>query len=112
MEINEIVRRLRESKSLTQENVADEIGVHVSTFLRYETNGKKIPSNKLELIAKMLGTTVADIYAYKQNPGLLEAPLEFAKRKKEVSIIVHLDGSTHTLNEWIKTLKSLNSSIQ
>jgi len=34
MELNEIVRRVRESKVLTQENLADEINVHVSTIIK------------------------------------------------------------------------------
>ena len=41
MEMNEIVRRVRENKPLTQENLASAIGVHVTTMIRYESMGAK-----------------------------------------------------------------------
>jgi transcriptional regulator with XRE-family HTH domain len=113
MELNEIVRRVRENRSLTQQNVAEEIGVNVSTINRYESSGAKIPVGKLEDIAKALKTTVSDLYAYKENPALLEEPLQFFYKnaRKQVSITVQLDGTTETLNEWFSTLKKINSAI-
>lgn len=112
MELNEIVKRVRESKVLTQENLADEIGVHVSTINRYESPGAKIPTDKLEKIAKALSTTVSDLYAYKQNPELLEDPIVFYKsKKKELNIMVQLDGTAETLNEWMARLKRLNAAL-
>ncbi len=112
MELNEIVKRVRESKVLTQENLADEINVHVSTINRYESPGATIPMDKLELIAKALKTTVSDLYAYKQNPSLLEEPMNFYRSsKKQLSILVHLDGTTDTLNDWLSTLKKINAAL-
>ncbi len=112
MDINEVIRRLRQGKGLTQKNVADEIGIHETTFIRYEAHGKKIPNDKLEKIAKALGVSVADIYEYQRNPGLLEQPLETYTKRKEVSVTIHLDGSPNTLNEWISTLKKINKALE
>ncbi|MGL6121661.1 MAG: helix-turn-helix domain-containing protein [Shewanella sp.] len=112
MDLNEIVRRVRESKVLTQENLAEEIGVHVTTMNRYESRGAKIPMDKLEKIAEALKITVSDLYAFKQNPSLLEEPLTFYRtKKKQLSIIVHLDGTPDTLNDWLTTLKQINLAL-
>jgi hypothetical protein len=86
--------------------------IHETTFIRYEASGKKIPNDKLEKIAKALGVAVADLYEYKRNPGLLEQPLETYKRRKEVSVTIHLDGSPSTLDEWIATLRRLNKALE
>ena len=110
MKINEIIRRLRNSRGLTQENIADEIGVHVTTMVRYENDGT-IPDGKLESLAKALGVTVSDIYAYKDNPSLLSEPMEYYKTKKKVSITIELDGTAATLNEWLSTLKKINAAL-
>ncbi len=112
MEINEIVRRLRENRNLTQENLAEEIKVHVSTINRYESKGSTIPMDKLEDIAKALKVSVSNIYEYKKNPTLLEEPLEYYRTtRKQIGIMVQLDGTEDTLNEWFTTLRKLNAAI-
>ena len=111
MKINEIIRRLREAKGFTQQNIADDLSIQVGTVIRWEKEGN-IKSEQLERIAKLLGVTVADIYSYVENPTMLNEPVEFYKsQQKKVSILVQLDGSTSTLNDWFATLKKLNAAI-
>lgn len=110
MEMNEVIRRLREDRGLTQQNLANEISVDVSTINRWERTGK-ISSENLELLAKGLSTTVAELFNYKDNPSLLNEPLAFYKSKKKVSIMVELDGTKPTLNEWVLTLQRLNDAL-
>ena len=106
-----IIRRIRESKGLTQQNIADELGVNTTTIIRWEQEGK-IKSDQLEKLAKAFGMEMGDLYAYHNNPLLLNEPLEYYKKaKKDVSVIVHLDGNNNTLNEWIAVLKKLNAAI-
>jgi transcriptional regulator with XRE-family HTH domain len=114
MEINEVIRKLRETRNLTQENMADSIGVHITTMNRYESAGATIPNEKLEQIAKVFNVSVSDLYEYKQNPAMLEEPIEFYRNahKKIVNVMVQLDGSSVMLNDWITTLKKLNAAIQ
>lgn len=47
MKVNEIIRRLRESKGLTQQNVADDLDIQVGTVIRWEKEGN-IKSEQLE----------------------------------------------------------------
>lgn len=111
MELNEVIRRVREDKGLTQQNVADEIGVDVGTIIRWEKNGTKIKSEFLEKIAVVFEKTVAELYNYRDNPGMLNEPLEYYNSQKKISILVQLDGTTNTLNEWFVTLKKLNAAL-
>lgn len=111
MELNEVIRRVREDKGLTQQNVADELSVDVGTIIRWEKVGTKIKSEYLEKLAKVFETTVSELYNYRDNPSLLNEPFQYYQSQKKVSILVQLDGTSNTLNEWFATLKKLNAAI-
>lgn len=55
-------KRLKEQRQLlklSQADLADEINVHENTIRRWEKNGGVPNAKKLELLAEVLGTTVA-----------------------------------------------------
>ncbi len=110
MEWGELVRRLREDKGLTQENLADELSVDKSTIIRWEKQ-HKIPTPKLEIIAKVFHLSLSDLYNYKQNPSMLTEPLTYYQSQKKISVTIQLDGTPATLNEWFLTLKKINSAL-
>lgn len=47
------VKKMRESKGLTQQGLADLLGVHINTVQNWES-GKKIPNTKYPILCKML----------------------------------------------------------
>jgi len=57
METGKLIKAMRKSKGISAEQLADALGVHVSTIYRYE-NGEieKMPYKILLPIAKILGT--------------------------------------------------------
>jgi transcriptional regulator with XRE-family HTH domain len=110
MEWGTIIRRVRESKGLTQENIADELGVNKTTIIRWEQESN-IKTPALEKLAKAFGMDIGDLYAYHNNPSMLEDPIGYYKIKKKVSVLVELDGSLATLDQWLATLKKLNTAI-
>lgn len=58
-EVGNKIRRLRENKQFTQEQVAGYLGITQSGYNRYETgNLRRYPSDYLEKIAVILDTTV------------------------------------------------------
>lgn len=69
-----VIRRIREDKGMTQQNIADELGVNVTTIVRWEQEDN-IKTPQLEKIAKALGVKLSDLYSYHTNPSLLEDPL-------------------------------------
>jgi len=111
MDWGEIIRRLREDRGLTQQNVADELEVNISTVIRWEQGTTKINSERLEEIAKVFDLDISDLYNYKSTPDLLN-PLGFYQKRKVVEITVHLDGTAATLNDWIATLRKINAALE
>jgi len=111
MNWGELIRRIREQKELTQQNLADELKVHKSTVIRWEQKGK-IKAPMLEKIADAFSMKLADLYSYHSNPTLIEDPISYyGKGKSKVSIVVELDGSLGTLDEWLTMLKRINNAI-
>jgi transcriptional regulator with XRE-family HTH domain len=112
MTVNAIIRRLRESKGLNQQNVADELGVNITSIVRWETDGESIKSNTLKKLADLFGVKISDIYTYEQNPSIFEEPIEYYRsKKKNISLVIDLDGTEDTLSYWIMTLKKLNTAL-
>lgn len=110
MEWGDIIRRIRQDKGLTQENVAEELGVDKATIIRWEQSGK-IKVDQLEKLANVFGIEIAQLYTYHAEPSLLEDPIAFYRTKKKISVTIELDGSLDTLNQWFATLKKVNAAL-
>lgn len=65
-QIGDVVRKLREQKGLTQGQLAELAGKHVSTVVRVEKGGESDRAT-IEAIAHALGLSVAQIYAKLPN---------------------------------------------
>lgn len=62
MSIGDNIRKYRKAKNLTQQDLANEIGVHEATIRGYES-GKYTPKHdKVALIAEKLGVSILEIY--------------------------------------------------
>ena len=74
MKLGEKIKKLRKSKKFTQTDLAERLGVHVNTLLRWE-NGKRFPNiEKIKKIADVLGTTVS--YLTDDMSEMCEMPLQ------------------------------------
>jgi len=61
IQISERIRELREIFDLTEEDMARETGVDVSTYIEYETSGKNIPISVLYHISQKFGVDLSEI---------------------------------------------------
>ncbi len=61
MDLTHTIRTIRESKGLTQEDLADRLGVTRSNYAYLEGRGSKLTVEQLEKIAGVLGVTVTDL---------------------------------------------------
>lgn len=61
MQISEKLRVLRQSKNLTQEELAEQLGWGIKTYANIERGKTKITVDKLEKIAQMLGITLDEL---------------------------------------------------
>ena len=59
--ISERIRELREIFDLTEEDMAKETGVDVSTYIEYESSGKNIPISVLYHISQKFGVDLSEI---------------------------------------------------
>ena len=58
------IKKIRELKNLTQEHMAEKIGVSQSTYGRFENDITELTISKLEKIAESLGCTLDDIFNF------------------------------------------------
>lgn len=68
MRIGDRIKALRNEIGMGQTDLADKIGVSKQTMYKYENNiVTNIPSDKIELIAKNLGTTPAALMGWTRD---------------------------------------------
>jgi transcriptional regulator with XRE-family HTH domain len=58
------IKRIRESKNLTQEELADKVGVHLSYIGNIEIGAKRPSLETLFIIAEELGVKVSDLFRF------------------------------------------------
>lgn len=58
------VKKFREKKGLTQQDLADKTGMHVSYISRIERGGENPAYDKIEKIAKVLGVKASDLLPF------------------------------------------------
>lgn len=87
MSIGKRIKRLRESLKLTQEDVADKVGVAIQTIYKYENEiVTNIPLDKLEKIASVLNTSPSYLMGWESNA--------FSAARGGSSVYLPLLGST------------------
>lgn len=62
MEINQRIRQIRESKNLTQTEVASRMNMSVQTYNGYELGRRRITIDTLVKIAEALGEPIANFF--------------------------------------------------
>jgi transcriptional regulator with XRE-family HTH domain len=83
MQIGEVIRKYRKEKHLTQEQMADRLGVSTPAVNKWE-NGNSIPDVMLLApIARLLGITTDTLLAYKDNltPSEIKSLIHEAETK-------------------------------
>lgn len=107
----EKLRKIRVWKNYSQEYVADQIGVSVSSYARYELGKVQIDFYSVARLAKLYGLTIDEIFHFGDpGYGVEELKLDYVRREK-VTVLVELDGLEETLGLWIKKLTAINQAI-
>jgi DNA-binding XRE family transcriptional regulator len=92
MNIGDSLKKLRESKSYTQQQMADLIHVHRSGYSKMENNQQEVPIDCLVLIAKHFATTVDEvIYFGEKNSVPQEISVEDKATLEQLQLINELD---------------------
>lgn len=98
MKIGENLKKLRENKGLTQQQMADIIHTHRSGYSKMENNQQEVPVSCLILIAKNFGITVDDVIYFGERNGV---PKEISVTDKatleQLQLINELDKEEKTI---------------
>lgn len=121
MEVSDILYKLRVNKNLSQQNIADELGVDISTYSRYEKGKAELKISHAKRLADFYGLTLDQFYSYGEEPAYAKSPSRTVeegvelylkkKRQRSVALTVELDGTTETVNHYLKLIQDLNKVV-
>jgi len=77
------IKELREKLGLTQENIAEYLGVSREAVHNYETGKRNVPVGTINRLADLFGVDAYDLY--EENPEEQKATLAFAFRANELN---------------------------
>ena len=100
------IRVLRETKGLSQDNIAIELGITQPSYARLEKDDERININRLIHIAKVLKTTVSELVDEKSQKVINQQNSENASAYVD-SVINSYKDHINSLKEEIIFLKSL-----
>ena len=92
MKIGDNLKRLREDKGLTQQDMADLMHTHRTGYSKMENNQQEIPVDRLIYIAKNFGISVDDIIFYNdKNSVPNEVSIKDTAMLEQLNLINELD---------------------
>ena len=98
MKIGDNLKKLRESKGLTQLQMADLIHAHRTGYSKMENNMQDVPVECLILIAKNFGMTVDDIIYYgEKNSVPKEISIDDKATIEQLQLINELEKEEKTI---------------
>ena len=110
-EIGEIMRKLRVVKNISQEHIAEEVGVDPASLSRYERGESQPKFETVLKLADLYKMTIDEFINYGNPDFLVEDPKDVYRKKWSVPITITLDGTNETLDFWIKRLPEINRGL-
>ncbi|WP_345767360.1 MULTISPECIES: helix-turn-helix transcriptional regulator [Chryseobacterium] len=93
MKIGDNLKKLRESKGLTQQEMADLMHTHRTGYSKMENNQQDIPVDKLVFVAKHFGIAVDDIIFFNEKNNVPnEVSMEDTAVLEQLKLINELDA--------------------
>jgi transcriptional regulator with XRE-family HTH domain len=107
MSVNEKIRLIRESKGLTQEDVAKKLDISVNSYGDIERGNTNLKLNRLEQIAEILGVQLPELVDSSDNGSL---NINFKNKQRDV----YFNSSTIELEKQllINELKDKELAMQ
>lgn len=98
MKLGDNLKKLRESKGYTQQEMADLIHTHRTGYSKMENNQQDIPVDGLVYIAKNFGITVDDIiYFEEKNQAPKEISVEDKATLEQLNLINELGSEEKSI---------------
>lgn len=107
MQIAENLRKIRDIKGLSQENIADELGISLRQYSRWETGETSLNIEKIERVSKILEVKPLDLMTFDEKNVFYQS--HFKKTTNAGNIINHFPKELKELYEsQLKLLKEQN----
>ena len=104
MDIGGNLRKIRDSKNITQQEVADYIGVERKTYVNWETGVSEIKSKYIPKLAEFFNVEIKDLFREKSSNIIINNT-----DNKEHSInngIIILLNDKESMNELVNIIRS------
>jgi len=93
MKLGDNLKKLRENKGYTQQQMADLVNTHRTGYSKMENNQQDVPVDCLVLIAKNFGITVDDIIFFNDREGIPnEVSIEDKAALEQLMLINELEA--------------------
>ncbi len=91
MKIGERIKELRRSRGLSAEEVAERLGVSLSTLYRYENSSiSKVPIDVIEKLCTILGVTTGELMGNASPAEVDELPASFANAEQAMAFMLKM----------------------
>jgi transcriptional regulator with XRE-family HTH domain len=110
-DFGEKLRLIRVVRGYNQEYVADELGISVRSYQRYENSQTKVSVKFAMKVAKFYNLTLDELSTYGEKIVAKNDSKEQLFKGTKVVISVELDGKKDNLDMWIKRLTAINEVI-
>lgn len=91
MKIGERIKEIRKARGLSVEDVADKLGVSVSTLYRYENSSiSKIPVDVIDKLCSVLGVTAGELMGNAGPAENDELPTYFANAEQAMAFMLKM----------------------
>lgn len=113
MSFPEQLRRARIAAGLTQQEVADAMGITNSTYCGYETGKRQPDVQKIKQLSRILGVSGDELLetGYKKTPTSQDGRSFESNNDKNIIKIAGRDGSFRELRLTDDQMKALNAFI-
>jgi transcriptional regulator with XRE-family HTH domain len=111
IKIGQQIRRIRQSKDLSQENIASELDITKGAFSKIERGATNVPITRLLQIAEVLEVDITEFFTDSKAPKISEEPKTqygFATKsdfEELVKMIKEVTQEVHNLKATVQKLE-------
>ncbi len=108
LDIGKMIKNLRMNKGISQEKLAEMLGINKASIANYETGKRSLTIDKLEELLKCLETTIADFF----YPDKTENLIDVNKTLKNIPIITKIGiEKNYNSSEYLKLPMSIAQKV-
>jgi transcriptional regulator with XRE-family HTH domain len=109
MNIGHALKKIRELKGFTQEDIAEKLGITQSAYSKIELKNADLTIKKLEEIANILGVQLHEVIGFNEN-----LIFNLKNNKKANGLVIHQSSQIELkiYYEFIESLKTENTYLK